>query len=608
MTSRRGFLGESLLLLLALLLVEGAAACGGSGGGSRDEILQAARAGEATRVARLLEGDPGLLEARDGDGMTPLHHAVLGGHTATAELLLDTGADIEAVDAENRTPLHHAAMEGDESSVALLLSRKANVMAREFRGRTPLFLATNWGNDLGTVERLLAAGADVNDRTERGEEVLYSTLFYGRPEIIEALLAAGARLPEDDARLGHATYVAASNGLETVFALASAEAESRGVAWWERVPMHAAARGGSVPIGQEILDRGAAVDQKNIYGITPLHVAAENGRGSFVEFLLRNGASLDEPSVTGMTALHFAREKGHDEVVGLLLESGATDVAPIFPELRGPWMGQPEPANSPERFAPGIVSGHSFDSEHSPAAFSPDGTEVYWTSAFRGPISYSRLEDGRWTAPSTAPFVSKYGEGEPIFSPDGRRLYFLSMRPLEPGVEGGKENIWYVDREGDHWSEAKPLDAVVNDFDHHWLFSVSASGTLYFSSIREDGYGGRDLFRAEMVEGVYQPPENLGSEINSEGTDHTPFIAPDESYLLFSSSGHDDNPGDFRFFISYRTPEGGWSPPWVLDHVTQQVEQPLCPLVTPDGRFLFFIGSGDIWWTRADFIEEMRPR
>jgi len=559
-------------------------------------------------VADLLEDVPQLLEARDGDGMTPLHHAVLGGYTALVELLLDAGADIEAVDTENRTPLHHAAYEGDEAAVALLLSRNASVTAREFRGRTPLFLATNWGHDLAVVERLIAAGSDVNDRTPRGEEVLFSTLFYGDPAIIEALLSAGARLPEDDDRLGQAVYLAASNGLEGVFRMASEEAEVRGIPWWEEVPMHAAARGGSVAIGSELLTRGAGVDEKNVYGITPVHVAAENGRLAFVEFLLSNGARINETSIMGMTALHFARENGHDPVVARLLELGASDAPPAFPEIRGPWLGQQEPGVSPERFAPGIVSGHSFDSEHSPAAFSPDGTEFYWTQAFRGPIAFSKLENGRWTAPAPAPFVSEFGEGEPIFSPDGQRLYFLSMRPLEPGAEPGKENIWYVDREGDGWAEARPVDAVVNEFDHHWLFSVSEGGTLYFSSIRGDGYGGRDLFRSRRVNGVHQAPENLGPVINSEETDHTPFIAPDESYLLFSSSGHDDTPGDFRFFISYRTEDGGWSTPQPLDHVTRPVEQPLCPLVTADGRFLFFIGSGDIWWTRADFIEEMRPR
>jgi ankyrin repeat protein len=162
--------------------------------------------------------------------------------------------------------------------VALLLARGADVTAREFRGRTPLFLATNWGHNLEVVEQLIAAGADVNDRTERGEEIFFSTLFYGRPEIIDALLAAGARLPEDDHSVGRAVYLAASNGFDGVFRTATAEAEARGIPWWENVPMHAAARGGSVLIGEALVGQGVAVEEKNIYGITPLHIAAESLR------------------------------------------------------------------------------------------------------------------------------------------------------------------------------------------------------------------------------------------------------------------------------------------------------------------------------------------
>ena len=570
-------------------------------------ILEAARAGETRRVEALLESDRALLQVRDRDGMTPLHHAVVGGHTELAVYLLDQGADIEAVDAQNRTPLHYAANEGDPATVALLLARGADVTARELRGRTALFLAANWGNDLDVVERLIDAGADVNDRTPGGEEILSSTLFYGKPEIIDALLAAGARIPEDDASTVRAAYLAASNGFEGVFRLATTAADARGIPWWESVPMHAAARGGSVLIGETLLEKGIATDRKNIYGITPLHIAAEGGRLAFVEFLAGVGASIDEPSVMGWTAFHFARENGHDSVAARLLTLGASHEPPVFPELRGPWLGQPEPVDSPEPFALGIVSGHSFDSAPSPAAFSPDGTEMYWTRAFRGPISFSRSENGRWTPPEPAPFLSGYGEGEPIFSPDGHRLYFLSMRPLTPGAEPGKENIWYVEREGEGWSEPRPVDPAVNDYGHHWLFSVSGSGTLYFSSIRDGGYGDRDLYRSRMVNGTHQPPENLGPVLNSDGMEHTPFIAPDESYILFASTGHGDHPGMFHFLISYRDADGGWSPPQALDRVTEPVTDPLCPLVTADGRFLFFIGSGDVWWTRADFIEEMRP-
>jgi len=64
--------------------------------------------------------------------------------------------------------------------------------------------------------------------------------------------------------------------------------------------------------------------------------------------------------------------------------------------------------------------------------------------------------------------------------------------------------------------------------------------------------------------------------------------------------------GRFHFVISYRAPDDEWLPPRALDHITAPVSDPLCPIVTADGKFLFFIGAGDIWWTRADFIEEMR--
>ena len=595
------------MVFLSFTLLVGAPDSTGAQGDSSARILDAARNGELSQVVTLLTTNPVLLHARDGDGLTPLHRAALGGHAEIAEFLLDRGADILAVDAQSRMPLHHAAFEGHAACVQILLDRGSDVTAREFRGRTPLFLATNWGNNLETVEMLIAAGSDVNDRTERGEEVFFSTLFYGRPAIISALLEAGARLPEDEHNLGRSVFLAASNGFEGVFRMAAEENESRGLPWWEDVSMHAAARGGSALIGEALLDKGAVVDERNMYGITPLHVAAENGRMEFVDFLVGNGADIDGQNTMGMTALHLARENEHEDVVACLLDSGASDQPPVFPELRGPWLGQREPGNTPERFALGIVSGHWFNSEHSPAAFSPDGTEVYWTRAFRGPIPFSRLERGRWTAPEPAPFVSEYGDGEPIFSPDGQRLYFLSQRPIEPGAEPGKENIWFVERQGSGWSEPEAVGPAVNDFRQHWLFSITESGTLYFSSIREDGYGRHDIFRSPRVNGIHQTPENLGPVINSDETDFTPFIAPDESYLIFASSGQGLEVGTgFHFLISYRQPDGSWGNPIALDHITEPVEQPLCPLVTADGRFLFFIGSGDIWWTRADFIEELR--
>jgi len=599
------FLACAILFAVGASLL--AVACS-SGEPAQDDIIEASRSGDLESVQALVSADPALLDTRDADGMTPLHWAIFRERHQVAAFLLEQGADFEAVDAENRTPLHHAAFGGDPSSVELLLASGADVMALEFRGRSPLFLATNWGNDLNVVEQLIAAGGDVNHVTRSGESVLLSTLYYGRPEIVTALVEAGARFPENDEQLGLVVFLAASNGFEDVFDVAVEELESRGIEWSNRVPLHAVARGGSVAIGERVLAAGRVINEENHYGITPLQIAAENGRLAFTEFLIRNGADLESSSIMGMTALHFARENGHDSVAASLLAAGATDAPAVFPELRGPYMGQPEPAgDTAEVFALGIVSGHSFENEHSPTAFSPDGTEAYWTQAFRGPINVSRLENGLWTRPEPAPFLSEHGEGEPIFSPDGQRLYFLSMRPIEPGAEPGKENIWYLEREGTGWSEPSPVSRAVNDFEQHWLHSVSEEGTLYFSSIREDGFGGRDLYRSAMVDGEHQTPENLGPVVNTETNEHTPFIAPDESYLIFASSAHGLPEGHgFHLVISYRQEDGGWSEPRSLAHVTAPARDPLCPMVTANGRFMFFIGSGDVWWTRAEFIEEMR--
>jgi L-ascorbate metabolism protein UlaG (beta-lactamase superfamily) len=240
--------------------------------------------------------------------------------------------------------------------------------------------------------------------------------------------------------------------------------------------------------------------------------------------------------------------------------------------------------------------------------FSPDGREVYWTVKFRGPILFMKQENGVWTAPEPAPFNSEYGDGEPIFSPDGKRLFFLSLRPIEPGGASDKENMWYVERAAKGWSEPKPVSPLINAFDLHWLVSVASSGTIYFASVREGGAGRNDIYSSRLVKGVYQEPKNLGSAINSIGIDHTPFIAPDESYLIYVSSGESTSPGDMKFQISYRSEGGTWMKPVALDQRINSVDFALCPAVTPDGKYMFFIGGGDIYWVDAGFIERLRPQ
>lgn len=572
------------------------------------DIHEAAKNGNLAQLKKILAKNPSLVNSTDKDRMTPLHHAIDTGNLEAASFLISTGADIDAVNYKKETPLHLAAYEGNAEAVKLLLEHGADPAMREMRDRIPLFLACNWGNDLETVRLLIEAGSDVNDKNSRGERVLISTLYYGKKEIIDLLIDRGATIPEDEETLKRVLYITASNGMERPFNIAVEKSKKLRMDWWTGIPMHACARGGSVEIAEALIEKGIDFREKNIYGVEPLHIAAENGRSEFVEFLLSKGVQIDSQSLVGKTALHYAQENGHTELVNLLIHKGASQAAPQFPILKGDYLGQEKPGGTPRLFAPGIVSGHGFDSEHSPAVFSPDGKEVYWTQEFRGPILFMRQEKGVWTAPRPAPFCSEFGDGEPIFSPDGSKMFFLSLRPIEPGGPTDKENMWFVERIPEGWSEAKPVSALINACDLHWLFSVADNGTIYFASPREGGFGANDIYFSRLTGGEYEEPKNLGNVINTPDVDHTPFIAPDESYLIFVSRGRTASSRGFQFFISYKNEDGSWKEPVALDQKINSLEFALCPAVTPDGKYMFFIARGDIYWVDSGFIEKLRPK
>jgi hypothetical protein len=296
----------------------------------------------------------------------------------------------------------------------------------------------------------------------------------------------------------------------------------------------------------------------------------------------------------------------------MLVANGADGSARVFPELTGPYLGQATPAETPVLFAPDIVEVNW--GGHSSATFSPDGTEAYWTNYVvpsdsgygHSHIVGSRIENGRWTIPSEPEWASSSEDGGdvPVFSPDGNRVYFLSTRPLTPGGTPSDENIWIVERTADGWGDPYPAPGDINSLPMHWQASVSNSGTIYVQGNGPDQFGRGDIYRSTFVNGTYTAPENLGDVINTPGSETSPYIAPDESFLLFASSGHEGASGPIGIFISWNDGSGAWTEPVFtgLDG--------LCPLITPDGQYLFYRGMGDhggLRWRSAAFLDDLKP-
>jgi Tol biopolymer transport system component len=304
-----------------------------------------------------------------------------------------------------------------------------------------------------------------------------------------------------------------------------------------------------------------------------------------------------------------------------------------FPALSGPYLGQTPPGPQPELFAPGVVSTGLAELN---SVFTPDGREFYYAVdiGLDWVIMVTRQTDTGWATPEAASFTRGHSGVDLCISADGQRLLFCSDRP-RPGTDRrGPMDIWMVERTADGaWSEPVNLETVNSDSAEFYP-TLTTDGTLYFVSRREGGLGGSDIYRARLADGEYATPENVGPVLNTAGFEGDTFVAPDESYIILNSRGHDPGPDGGSLFISYRGEDGAWSPPQNLGGVMTADRSDFCPMMSPDGKYFFFSsarprfggadgvitwdglfdaqsrpenGGTDVYWMDAGFVEKLRP-
>ena len=279
---------------------------------------------------------------------------------------------------------------------------------------------------------------------------------------------------------------------------------------------------------------------------------------------------------------------------------------------KGAYLGEIPPEGIPVVFAPGVISNDT-TVEHGFPTFSPDGKAVFWQSNYRKSGEETiiscmtmRCVGNKWTAPEVSPF----GDG-PVFSPDGSRLYFNSKEK--------NGTICYIENRGEHWSKPIKLGFIKRfpELKHAYNISFTKEGTLYFLGYAKglETLNNFAIYRSELVDGIYARPELLPASINMEGgtLNWTPFISPDESYLLFSSS-RDTGEMDYGdLYISFRNADGSWNTPQNLGEKINSNRQERFPSVSPDGKYLFFTrwvarGNEDVFWVKMDFLEALKKK
>ena len=274
-----------------------------------------------------------------------------------------------------------------------------------------------------------------------------------------------------------------------------------------------------------------------------------------------------------------------------------------FPQLTGPYLGQKPPGEKPVIFAPGIISVDK-NFEHSAAVFSPDGKEVFWCTNVNGNtdkrvagnlrLYTMKMVDGRWTASRPAPFVKNIVAERPVFSPDGNRLY------IEFGSDPYHESdtdIYVVERTNEGWSDPEPVSPLINSRAIERLHCVTADGSLYFS--RNNFTRNEAFFVSRRENGEFSEPVKLGKGYNSDEYEAAILIAPDEEFMLISST--DIQHRGVKFLISFKKIDGSWS---------DRIELPFyCGgffAFSPDGKYLFFMNEG-IWWVSTSVFDKLKP-
>ncbi|MGA9638587.1 MAG: OmpA family protein [Flavobacterium sp.] len=168
-----------------------------------------------------------------------------------------------------------------------------------------------------------------------------------------------------------------------------------------------------------------------------------------------------------------------------------------------------------------------------------------WTNqAFTNLFSAQVNLDGKIEEPIlfSKEINSKFHESTPVFTKDGKTMYFTRNNYID-GKKGKDDEritllkIYKATLEGNEWKNVIELPFNSDNYSvAHPALSVD-NKELYFASNMPGTLGQSDLFKVKInTDGTYSNPENLGITINSEGRETFPFISADNQ-LYFASDG-----------------------------------------------------------------------
>ena len=270
---------------------------------------------------------------------------------------------------------------------------------------------------------------------------------------------------------------------------------------------------------------------------------------------------------------------------------------------------------NPVTFNPKIVSGISTISDEYLPIISPDQELSFFTrrsdKSSLNSITNTIVEEfvsskkikGKFEIGQalSSPFNLESNEGGASITIDNRVLYYTKCIRNKKGYNNC--DIYYVTREGNAWSVVQNFSDKISKSDS-WESqpTVSSDGKIIiFASDRSGGYGKIDLYEINWKDGKWTDPKNLGSAINSNENEKSPYLHTDGKTLFFASTNF-PSLGGFDVFYSRMDSLGNWKEPQNIGYPVNTVADEISLFVSTDGNTAYFasnqldgIGGWDIY-------------
>ena len=528
------------------------------------ELFNAVVNGDLKKTKNILKREPELINIKDVNKNGLLRRAVLKQNIEMVSLLIEMGLDPNADD-RGMTALETAVVMKNTKLVKLLVNRfKADVNRKGKWQVTPILGAVETGDKL-IVNFLLKNGAKY--------PVIEKEINY---QIGDALSAGLGNILNIIIRSKHEINYNFSNKYKNSF-------------------LHLAAKGGLVKWIKILLDKGLNIDQKNSDGWTPLHFAIVSENMEAIDYLIGRKCNVNTLTMRGESPYNIAERLENKDLIKKLKRRKFNTAKAKFPKLTTKYVDSKLPGKGPVPFSSGIISLES-TREHGPLSFSADFKTVCWIDDQRrkGGINKCFImnkKNGVWGKPEVVLKKIK----SPFISPDGKRIYFMAKRRSSEGHLAKDNDIYYIIRkEHDQWSDWINPGSAVNTENNESYVSVTRDNTIYFENDNQ-------IFRSRLVDGKYQPKERISSLLSKNQTIRGPFIASDESYLLFKS-----NKGRFDLFISFHKPDDTWTSPVNLGKKIGLKSLFLYPTITPDNKYMIYnVYDLGYVWENIEIIKEL---